>query len=90
MRKNFIIPLQKGDNEIPYRFLVTSQTPNSLLPELRKKYTDEGQHIGFFLISSSAYQAFMQRYDPPKKLFMMILLLLKKGIQKQLPKLAKP
>lgn len=67
MRKNFIIPLQKGDGEIPYRFLVTSQTPNSLLPSLRQKYTDEGAHVSFFLISNSAYQSFMLRYDPPQE-----------------------
>lgn len=89
MRKNFIIPLQKGDNEIPYRFLVTSQTPNSLLPELRKKYTDEGQHIGFFLISSSAYQAFMQRYDPPKKVVYDDIVIAKEGDSETIAEVSK-
>lgn len=67
MRKNFMIPLQKGDSAIPYRFLVTSQTPNSLLPVMRKKYSDEGLHVGFFLISNSAFQTFILRYDPPQE-----------------------
>lgn len=89
MRKNFIVPLQKGDNEIPYRFLVTSQTPNSLLPELRKKYTDEGQHIGFFLISNSAYQAFMQRYDPPKKVVYDDIVIAKEGDSETIAEVSK-
>lgn len=67
MRKNHMVPLQKGDNEVPYRFLVTSQTPSSLLPEMRKQYADEGLHVTFFLISNSAFQTFMLRYDPPQE-----------------------
>lgn len=67
MRKNFMIPLQKGDGETPYRFMVTSQTPNSLLPEMREEYAKNGEHVGFFLISNSAFQTFMLRYDPPKE-----------------------
>lgn len=67
MRKNYIIPLQAGDNELPYRFMVTSQTPNSLIPKIRKQYMDNGQHVSFFLISKAAYQTFMLRYDPPKE-----------------------
>lgn len=68
MHKDFIIPLQAGTEELPFRFMVTSQTPNSLIPELRKKYIDQGQHVGFFLISKAAYQVFMLRYDPPKEI----------------------
>lgn len=67
MRQNFMVPLQKGDEDTPYRFMVTSQTPNSLLPEMRKRYSDEGLHIGFFLISNSAFQTFITRYDPPQE-----------------------
>lgn len=67
MRKDFMIPLQKGDEETPFRFMVTSQTPNSLLPEMRRQYADDGKHVGFFLISGSAFQAFMNRYDPPQE-----------------------
>lgn len=67
MRKNFIVPLQKGDEETPYRFLITSQTPNSLLPEMQRNYANEGLHVAFFLISNAAFQTFMLRYDPPKE-----------------------
>lgn len=67
MRKNFMIPLQKGDEETPFRFMVTSQTPNSLLPEMRRQYAEDGKHVGFFLISNSAFQTFMLRYDPPQQ-----------------------
>ena len=68
MRKNFMIPLQKGDDETPFRFMVTSQTPNSLLPEMRRQYANDGKHVGFFLISNSAFQSFMMRYDPPRQI----------------------
>ena len=67
MRKDLMVPLQKGDDEQPFRFLVTSQTPNSLLNDMRKAYSDAGEHVSFFLISMSAYRAFMLRYDPPKE-----------------------
>lgn len=67
MRKNFMIPLQKGDEETPFRFMVTSQTPNSLLPDMRRQYAEDGKHVGFFLISNSAFQNFMLRYDPPQQ-----------------------
>ena len=67
MRKDHMIPLQKGDEETPFRFMVTSQTPNSLLPDMRRQYADDGKHVGFFLISNSAFQTFMLRYDPPQQ-----------------------
>lgn len=67
MRKNFIVPLQQGEGSYPYQFLITSQTPNSLLPELRQKYNEDGEQVGFFLVSNSAYQTFMRRFDPPKE-----------------------
>lgn len=67
MHKKLIVPLQAGDEGTPYRFLITSQTPNSVIPEYRKKYADLGQHVGFFLVSKSAYQVFMLRYDPPEE-----------------------
>lgn len=67
MRQKQIIPLQKGGGEVPYDFLITSQTPNSLIPEMQKQYADNGDHISFFLVSNSAYQTFMRRFDPPKE-----------------------
>lgn len=67
MHKNYIIPLQFNQEDMSYRFLVTSQTPSSLIPKMRREYTDKGAHVAFFLVSKSAYQAFMLRYDPPKE-----------------------
>lgn len=67
MRKNYILPLQANDQEMFYRFMVTSQTPSSLIPKMRQEYNERGAHAAFFLISKSAYQTFMLRYDPPKE-----------------------
>lgn len=67
MRDNFTIPLQAGTEEEPFRFMITSQTPNSWISTLRERYNKEGSHVSFFLISKSAFQVFMLRYDPPKE-----------------------
>lgn len=67
MHQDFIIPLQKGGGEEHYQFMVTSQTPKSLIEKMRQEYTDEGERTDFFLISGSAYKVFMLRYDPPKQ-----------------------
>ncbi|MBR3368661.1 type II/IV secretion system protein [Candidatus Saccharibacteria bacterium] len=65
MHKNFILPLKAGGGEEPYEFMITSQTPRSVIQEYRKKYSDQGEHTIFHLISNSAYRVFMLRYDPP-------------------------
>ncbi len=67
MHKDFIIPLQKGGGEEHYQFMVTSQTPRSLIQKMRQEYADKGKKADFFLISNSAYKVFMLRYDPPKE-----------------------
>ncbi len=67
MHKDFIIPLQKGLDGLPFQFMVTSQTPRSTIERLTHQYEDDGQRIQFFLISNSAYQVFMLRHDPPKE-----------------------
>ncbi len=66
MHQDFIIPLQKGGGEEHYQFMVTSQTPRTLIEKMRQDYTDKGERVDFFLISNSAYKVFMLRYDPPK------------------------
>lgn len=66
MHKDFIIPLQRGGGEEHYQFMVTSQTPRTLIEKMRNEYTNEGERVDFFLISNSAYKVFMLRYDPPK------------------------
>ena len=65
MHQDFIIPLQRGNGEDRYQFMVTSQTPRSLIDKMRQEYMDEGERVDFFLISNSAYKVFMLRYDPP-------------------------
>lgn len=66
MHRDYILPLQKGGGEEHYQFMVTSQTPRSIIEKMRQEYTDMGEKADFFLISNSAYQVFMLRYDPPK------------------------
>ena len=67
MHQNYIVPLQAGGGEEHYQFMVTSQTPRSLIERMRQEYTNEGEKADFFLISNSAYKVFMLRYDPPKQ-----------------------
>lgn len=67
MHRDFILPLQKGGDEEHFQFMVTSQTPRSLIEKMRQEYTDAGERADFFLISGSAYKVFMLRYDPPKE-----------------------
>ena len=68
MHQSYIIPLQAGGGEEHYQFMVTSQTPRTLIEQMRQEYTDEGEKADFFLISNSAYKVFMLRYDPPRQI----------------------
>ena len=65
MHKDFILPLHFGGGEEHYQFMVTSQTPRSLITKMRQQYNDDGEKADFFLISGSAYKKLMLRYDPP-------------------------
>lgn len=67
MHKSRIIPLIQGGGAEPWKFGVTTQTPQSLIQSMTKDYDERGNNTQFFLISNSAYRAFMNRYDPPKK-----------------------
>ena len=67
MHKDHIIPLQRGGGEVHYQFMVTSQTPRTLIERMRQEYADDGERVDFFLISGSAYKVFMLRYDPPQE-----------------------
>lgn len=68
MYKGHIVPLMTGGGEAgPFRFGVTSQTPQSLIRQMEKEYSDRGENTQFLLISNSGFRAFMQRYDPPKE-----------------------
>lgn len=67
MYKGYIIPLVGGGGSEPYRFGVTSQTPQSLIRNMEAKYSEHGNNTQFLLISTSGFHAFMHRYDPPKR-----------------------
>lgn len=67
MHRNHMVPLIKGGAETVYQFGVTTQTPQSVIQQLRQDYNDRGENVQFMLISLSGYRTFMNRYDPPKK-----------------------
>ncbi len=67
MYKGRLIPLMRGGGADPYRFGVTTQTPQSLMQTMHREYNDRGENIQFVLISGSAFKAFMLRFDPPKQ-----------------------
>ena len=68
MHTNRIIPLMVNEEANTFRFAVTSTTPQSVLKNMTREYEDDGRAIQFFLISQSAYNVFMNRYDPPKEI----------------------
>ena len=67
MHRDFILPLHDGNEDDRYQFMVTSQTPRSLIQKMSKEYSDKGKKIDFFLISNSAFKVMMLRYDPPRE-----------------------
>ncbi len=67
MYKGHIVPLTEGSGTDPFRFGITSQTPQSLIQRMQREYNDRGDNIQFLLISNSAFRAFMNRFDPPKQ-----------------------
>lgn len=79
MHKNRMVPLQAGDEYRPYRFGVTSQTPESLIKSIKQHYADEGREAQMFLISNGGYMVLMNRYDPPKKIIYDDITIAKEG-----------
>ncbi|MBC7512498.1 type II/IV secretion system protein [Candidatus Saccharibacteria bacterium] len=67
MYKGRIVPLAHGTDEAPYRFGITTQTPQSLVDSMRREYNERGDNIQFAMISGSGFKVFMNRYDPPKQ-----------------------
>lgn len=67
MHATKILPLQVGGGEVPYQFMATSESPKSAIEAKIAEYKDVGHLIQVFLISGSAYNVFMLRYDPPKE-----------------------
>lgn len=68
MYKGHIIPLAPGGGSEPFRFGVTSQTPQSLIKKMEADYLEHGNNTQFLLISNSGFKAFMHRFDPPKEI----------------------
>ena len=68
IHKNFILPLTKGGKGEHFQFMITSQTPRHLLSKMRSEYDAKGERVDFLLISLSAYNVIMLRYDPPKEI----------------------
>ncbi|MDB5176871.1 MAG: hypothetical protein JWN75_539 [Candidatus Saccharibacteria bacterium] len=67
MHKYRMVPLQLGSEYKPFRFGVTSNTPQSVIEKKRIEYSDQGREAELFLISNGGYMVLMNRYDPPKK-----------------------
>lgn len=67
MYKGRLVPLTGASEDNPYRFGMTTQTPQSLVDKMRREYNDRGDNIEFGMISNSGFRALMNRYDPPKQ-----------------------
>lgn len=68
MHKSRIVPLIAGNDAEPWQFGITTQTPQSVVQELMRSYTEKAHNTIFYLISNSGYRALMDRFDPPKKI----------------------
>jgi type II secretory ATPase GspE/PulE/Tfp pilus assembly ATPase PilB-like protein len=68
MYRGFMVPLKRGGGAEPYQFMVTSQTPRTAIENIRDDYRQRAENTEFYLISDSAFRAFMMRYDPPKEI----------------------
>jgi len=65
MYKGRLVPLSAGSDAEPFRFGITTQTPQSLMQTMKQQHNDKGENVQFALISQSGFRAFMNRYDPP-------------------------
>jgi type IV pilus assembly protein PilB len=66
MHNSRIVPLMASSENSPWRFGVTTQTPQTLIRDMSRQYGEQGKNIEFLLISTSSYKVFMNRFDPPK------------------------
>lgn len=89
MHKSRIVPLVEGGEDGPWRFGITSQTPQSYINQLTKEYNEKGKNVQFFLISGSAYHVFMTRYDPPKQVIYDDIQIAKEGDSDTLAQVSK-
>lgn len=89
MYKGHIVPLVPGGGVEPYRFGVTSQTPQSLIRKMQSDYSERGDKTQFLLISGSAFREFMSRFDPPKKIIYEDIQIAKEGDSETLSQVSK-
>lgn len=89
MYKGRLVPLIAGDDSEPFRFGVTSQTPQSLIHQTEQQYNDTGRNIQFLLISQSAFRAFMNRFDPPKEVIYDDIQIAKEGDSETISQVSK-
>lgn len=89
MYKGYIVPLAAGGGDQPYRFGVTSQTPQSLIRNMEQSYGERGEATQFLLISNSGFRAFMHRYDPPKKVIYEDIEIAKEGDSETIAQVSK-
>jgi type II secretory ATPase GspE/PulE/Tfp pilus assembly ATPase PilB-like protein len=66
MHKNRIVPLVKGNDAQVWQFGATTQTPQSFISDMSRRYNDVGHSTQILLISNSGFKQLMNRYDPPK------------------------
>lgn len=79
MYKGRLVPLSAGGGEQPFRFGVTTQTPQSLMQTIQHEHTEKGEAVQFGLISQSGFKALMNRFDPPKKVIYDDIVIAKEG-----------
>ncbi|MFZ2836516.1 MAG: GspE/PulE family protein [Candidatus Saccharimonadales bacterium] len=89
MYKGRLVPLVAGSESEPFRFGVTSQTPQSLIHQTERQYHDTGRNIQFLLISQSAFRAFMNRFDPPKEVIYDDIQIAKEGDSETITQVSK-
>ncbi len=89
MYQGHIIPLSPGGGTEPFRFGVTSQTPQSLIQKMGQEYNDHGNNTQFLLISNSGFKAFMHRFDPPKQIIYDDIEIAKEGDSETLAQVSK-
>lgn len=89
MYKGFIIPLRVADENNPFQFGITTQTPQSLIQKMTYDYNQRGDSIQFLMISGSGFKAFMHRYDPPKKVIYDDIQIAKEGDSQTIAQVSK-
>lgn len=67
MHKYRLVSLASGNEDRPWTFGVTAQTPQSLIQKMVAEYHEAGKEIRFYLISNSGFKVLMDRYDPPSQ-----------------------